>query len=347
MVMEAYPMKAIRQIIVITALCYVLLLGVSWIAFKVTGQRGGTPGLVQIFAPYLFLPVLLMLPFAFVEGTARLSRVLLLCTVLYGCRFVSGTVSLPHRETPGATQMQVMTWNVLWSNENTNSIVQNIRNVGVDVVALQELTVDQQTAIERKPYIRQHYPYRRTIDTFGSTGIGLLSRYPIVDSGIQETPPLIWARLNIGSGQSVMVVTAHPVLNNPRLEHFDPIYRDMQFDVMRTVVEPMLLRNEAVIVAGDFNVTEREPGYHQLTAGLLDTHLSTGNGLGNTWRPRQFLKVPLGLLRIDYLLGSPRARPLRSRVDCTNLDSDHCMVLGTFELLPAEPVAHSSSRFLR
>src|SRR3712207_8257782 len=63
----------------------------------------------------------------------------------------------------------------------------------------------------------------------------------------------------------------------------------------------------------------QEVAYQELTAGLQDTHLQVGRGFGNSWRPPFLVRVPLPVLRIDYLLSSPDRKS-------TRLNSSHANI---------------------
>jgi len=119
---------------------------------------------------------------------------------------------------------------------------------------------------------------------------------------------------------------------DPRFLRFDPSHRDEGIAQVRALVESMLRQGDPLILVGDFNVTEREPAYVELTAGLRDAFMVAGSGNGNTWRPEWLTGLPLPLLRIDYMLCSPQVRPLCLRVDRALRGSDHCPVHGIFEL---------------
>ncbi len=94
----------------------------------------------------------------------------------------------------------------------------------------------------------------------------------------------------------------------------------------------MLNSGDPLILAGDFNITDREPAYRDLSNGLTDAWRKVGAGLGSTWRPSLLMGQQVGLLRIDYLFSSPNVMPLNMAVDCTPRDSDHCVVVGRFEI---------------
>jgi endonuclease/exonuclease/phosphatase (EEP) superfamily protein YafD len=97
-------------------------------------------------------------------------------------------------------------------------------------------------------------------------------------------------------------------------------------------VEPYVENGEHVILLGDFNVTEREPAYRDVSSGLTDLFRAVGTGAGSTWRPHQLMGLDFALLRIDYIFTGPGIRPLRASADCTPRGSDHCILQGTVEI---------------
>jgi hypothetical protein len=64
------------------------------------------------------------------------------------------------------------------------------------------------------------YPYRQVLppwDAGGVSGMILLSTYPIGEQGVLDTPStlwprpdVMWARLDLGGGERLRVITAHP-----------------------------------------------------------------------------------------------------------------------------------------
>ena len=103
-------------------------------------------------------------------------------------------------------------------------------------------------------------------------------------------------------------------------------------DALRAALDAPLAAGEPVILLGDFNVTDREPGYRDLTRGLTDAQMAVGMGPGTTWRPSELDWLPFGLLRIDMVLTGGGVRPLRIDADCTPRGSDHCLVRARVEL---------------
>ena len=107
---------------------------------------------------------------------------------------------------------------------------------------------------------------------------------------------------------------------------FDPSDRDAALEVLRDRADAAAVGSEALVLLGDFNVAPTEAAYHELAAGLLDAHTEVGIGPGWTWRPSRFERLPVGLLRIDYVLSSNHLAPVESTVTCPPI-GDHCFVI--------------------
>lgn len=162
-------------------------------------------------------------------------------------------------------------------------------------------------------------------------GIGLLSRYPIASiesfedpSGLELT--VAWA------GHETVVIAAHPLPATIRTSTglriptgYDPAARDLRLRAIRTRIDAALRDGADLVVLGDFNTAPTEPAYQWLVAGLSDAHVEVGQGPGWSWRPGFLGTFPVGLVRIDLILSSPRLRPATSGVMCPPV-GDHCMV---------------------
>ncbi|MGA7731795.1 MAG: endonuclease/exonuclease/phosphatase family protein [Chloroflexia bacterium] len=310
-------------------------------------RRTGLLGLSEVFAPYLFLPLLVLLPFAFMRGAALLRVMLVVCAVVYGVRFPPNLISASPAETPGAIQLSVMSWNVM-VGDDYDEVARVLSERPAAIVGLVEADWHR---LANDPEVAKVYPYRWGVQAGGTvTGQALLSVYPIIQQGIIDMPAEVWsgipraawARLDVGLGRNVVVVVAHPpparmcTRQTFPTNCYDTSTRDKQIAAINAFVQPYLQAWDAVLLMGDFNVTEREPAYNDLSAGLTDAHIAAGSGVGATWRPAQMMGQPFGLLRIDYIFSSLNLMPLTLDVDCTPHGSDHCIVLGTFEVMTVE-----------
>ena len=196
--------------------------------------------------------------------------------------------------------------------------------------------------MQQDPVIARDYPHQRSYAPGSSWGLLLLSAYPILDYGIAgrlptlpDWPQMLWARLDLGGGRTLLIVAAHLMPPQGGL-HLDPVEREAVLPSIRAAIDPALADGESLILVGDMSTTEREPAYYDLAHGLQDAQKQAGSGLELTWGLNPQLGWPLPLLRIDYLLSSPDVTPLSLSVDCTPRGSDHIIMHGTFALPSAE-----------
>jgi endonuclease/exonuclease/phosphatase family metal-dependent hydrolase len=303
-------------------------------------QRSGPLAFTQIFAPYFFLPLLAIVPFAFMRRALPLRLLLVACALVWAVRFLP-PVERARAATPGADQISVISWNIRIYNPYLSQISDYLATGPADVVALHEAHGAWPGNDER---LARVYPYRLLYPEGCPPGSALLSKLPILEHSVFNgdqpndlIPRGCWARLDTGNGESVTIIAAHPYppSGNCRLPVcVDPSRRDAQIARIREggSVNAFLEEGRHFLLVGDFNVTDREPAYRELSAGLHDAHLEVGAGAGSTWAPLTFMRRGIPLIRIDYLFSSPTVTPLTMKVDCTPLGSDHCMLFGTFEL---------------
>ena len=310
-------------------------------------QASGPPALLQVLAPYLALPALLVFPLAFVARRRWLWLLLALCGAVALVRSPPSIGALLPRPAAEA-QLTVFHWNVAIDGEERqrSRLGPILAARPADIVVLPEAYWGW---MRDDPTISSLYPYQMVHTEQASSGLVLLSAYPFLEADVARNPPgvrgwprLLWARLDLGNGQRLVVVAAHP--ESPYSSNsdcallvcYDTAERDSLTPRIREVVDPALAADEAVLLVGDLNITDREPGYAQLSRGLRDLHRSAGLGWGHSWgiysEPRScdapVTQGILPLLRIDYIFASPDLVPVRSGVDCDVPSSDHCALRG-------------------
>jgi vancomycin resistance protein VanJ len=331
-----------RSILITLLASYPILLLALTLANMIEPKRTGLLALSEVFAPYLFLPLLLLAPFALMRGARVLRVMLLVCMVVFCVRFPPRLVAAAPQSDPGAIHLSAMQWNVLAGGQY-DRIMEVLRGKPASIVSLVEADWYR---LSQDPEVANIYPYRWGTERAGPvSGQGLLTTYPIIEQGILDAPAglwdaprVIWARLDVGLGRNIVVVVAHPPPGRfcgrstfPR-SCYDTATRDKRLAAINAFVQPYIKNGDSVLMLGDFNVTEREPAYSDLSAGLIDTHRAIGVGTGVTWRPSSLMNQDFALLRIDYLFSSPNITPLATSVDCTARGSDHCIVHGEFEV---------------
>ena len=312
-------------------------------------QTSGPPALLQALAPYLALPALIVFPLAFVARNRWLWLLLALCGALALVRSPPSLGALLPRPAVEA-QLTVFHWNVAIDGEERqrSRLGPILAARPADIMVLPEAYWGW---MRDDPTISSLYPHQMVHTEQASSGLVLLSAYPFLEADVARNPPgvrgwprLLWARLDLGNGQRLVVVAAHP--ESPYSSNsdcallvcYDTAERDSLTPRIREVVDPALAADEAVLLVGDLNITDREPGYAQLSRGLRDLHRSAGLGWGHSWgiysEPRScdapVTQGILPLLRIDYIFASPDLMPVRSEVDCDVPSSDHCALRGSF-----------------
>jgi len=247
-------------------------------------------------------------------------------------------------ESPGSAHLDVMSWNYYNANSRLEEARQYLATRPADVIALPEASARW---VNEDPTISRVYPYRLAYPNSCRQGIALLSTYPIIASNrldpnlpTSQTPRMCWARLQLDEGKEVTIIVGHPVRPDnsfrrcPFAGCFNTAQRDDQIRKLReaATINQFLQEGEPLILMGDFNVTDREPAYAELSAGLQDVHLRVGSGSGTTWGPLWLMNMGISLVRIDYMFASPNVTPISLSTDCTPRGSDHCILRGRFEV---------------
>jgi vancomycin resistance protein VanJ len=314
---------------------YPLLLVVLTLVQAVAPQRSGPLALTEVFAPWLLLPLLFLLPYVLRDRV--FTGALALAALAFAAHLGPGLVpSRPPAVPAGALPVRVASWNVYIGNPSVQ-VADTVRGLDADVVGLVEVTRRQAATLGADPYLRARY---RTILLVPEANRGLLSRYAVLDSGVREDGSaragsgLLWVRLDLGGGRQLTVVVAHPLPAEASPSSTLPVRwdarpRDAEIAYIRSFVDARLAAGQRVLLMGDFNVTEREPANADLSRGMLDAH-DVAWGAGGSWGPLSLRRHGLALLRIDRIMGGPGTVPTASSTDCTFHGSDHCILHATF-----------------
>jgi endonuclease/exonuclease/phosphatase family metal-dependent hydrolase len=314
----------------------------AWLAFVIAlicfqaifPQRAGVLAVTQVLEPYIAITGIVAALVAVRPGPPIIRDLALVLIAVLGVRCGPSLVSNPTPELGGAT-VGAMTWNVL-ADDAANRTVSAVAESGATLVGLQELQPDAASALEADPRISSALPYQALEPDSSVLGIGLLSAFPILEHSVSVGPPFIRAVVQTHTARPTIVYVIHPMpapissLGSIPLA-LDTTKRDADIAFIRSRVDADLASGSLVLVMGDMNTTEREPAYHDMSAGLKDAHLEAGIGPGLTWRPPSFASLPFGLLRIDYVFGSSQMEFESTHVDCV-VGSDHCAVLTTIDI---------------
>jgi vancomycin resistance protein VanJ len=299
----------------------------------------------DIFAIYLFLPLPAMLVGAMLVRSVplRLASGLMLALFLgeFGARLLP-----PPAPVAEGRPLRVLTLNHLYSNQRAAEVVAAIRAQDADIVALQELSSTVARAIDRD--LADRYPYRYLAPSPKAYGLGVLSRYPMVEQQVRFPLP---AQLLVADieGAPVSVLNVHLPSPQVRFSYGDgrvPLPSSYN-DRRRERAAPELLRiidaiDGPLVALGDFNTSEREPLYGEIAARLEDAYRQTSWGIGATFpRPQRpaILRAMPPLVRIDYIWTRGQIAPARTWLNCEVPGADHCMLVADLRLQRAAALA--------
>ena len=307
-------------------------------------QRVGNVVFGQVFEPYVLLGLVGAALLLAILARRRVATILVLILLLAAAgRYGPDLISFPAATPAGAQRLHVMSWNLQAGEVPPETVSEAINAAHPDIVGLVELVPRVARVVEADASLRDEYPYQALLPRSGLPALGLLSRFPIVEQEFDQELSLLRAVVAPPDVPPITVFVGHPYLAGVERIGFVPDIetrsRDAQISGIRARVDAELAAGHDVLVVGDFNVTEREPAYAELSHGLHDAQREAGYGFGMTWRPEQLSHLPFGLLRIDYLLASPNFVALAAGPDCTPRGSDHCLVSATFARPQTQPAS--------
>jgi endonuclease/exonuclease/phosphatase family metal-dependent hydrolase len=279
------------------------LLPWTWFALR---ELGGRLEAVAVALPLLVLVMLLVL--AIIGGTLREIRVLpaAVSLVAVGIVAVVGP-RLPHTRPPPAAAVRLVSANVFAENPTPAVAVDTLLAAEADVEVAVETSPEFRVLIEQ---LDTGHPYATVDDQ-----LVVRSRYPIA---AMPDPPGLPARrilrLTVEAPTGAFVLYAVHALN-PLSES---TFAD-QLEWVDGLRAAAAAEELPVVVAGDFNMSDRQLGYRRMTEDLRDA--VTAAGWGHSTYP-DGIWTPL-LLRIDHVFVPKDWCAARSRtVDVPGSDHD-------------------------
>ncbi len=309
---------------------YTVLVILYLIAHTLTGDRLWPVALLAFLAHWLLLPGFVLVPallLARQRWRAALAGVSVVAFLaLFGGLFLpkgpASTAACPPDE---CVPLTAMTYNLLINATDPDALVEMLRDSGADIVALQEVSPSRADLLERE--LADTYPHRVLYD-LGISGVGLLSRHPILEHEMfylqAQAHPYLRATLDV-EGASLTVIVAHPPPPG-RVGRTIRIYPGVPLGIAS--VSEMAASGGPTLLLGDFNMTDQNDVYRIIRrAGLRDAFREAGWGLGLTY-PRRLLRYesfPL-LMRIDYIFYTGDFEATRAWVG-PDAGADHLPVL--------------------
>ncbi|HEY9697556.1 MAG TPA: endonuclease/exonuclease/phosphatase family protein [Trichocoleus sp.] len=310
---------------------------ISWFCLRlVFFDRFWWLALLNTLAFYLFLPLALFIPLSVWLRQRHLVIGLAIPIALFVGLF--GNLLLPSFFSPTLTPQQafkVMSFNILWSNQNYAQIAQAVQTANPDIIGLQEVRPPNiaalTTALSNYPYSSFHPP-----DTYHT--VGIFSRFPIISAVPLTNPPMergLRVVIDV-NGKYLAVIVAHLAPNNMPLFPLNEFVSQTKERYARRAMEVEHLkqeiqkRNHPTLVVCDCNMTDTSQTYAQLQTVLADSFSEVGWGLGHTLRVEAF---PLPVQRIDYVWHTTDLQAVNVHVGDSG-GSDHQPVVATMQFVP-------------
>lgn len=254
-----------------------------------------------------------------------------LCVVMLGIQ-LPRYVGVKATGVPTATAgVRVMTANLGMGRADPRAVAALARELA-DVLVLQEMTPEAADGLTSAG-VDDMFPHRIIDPRAMASGIGVWSRYPIVESRAIDgfALPMLSARLRLpGVVFDPTVVAVHFAAPWPR--PIGPWRQDMaRFPAM---LQQLARDAGAVIVAGDLNATlDMVPFRRLLNEGYRDAAEQAGAGLTRTYPNRRWRPAVLG---IDHVLVYGCAATSARTIALPG--SDHRGLVATVDV-PLDPTA--------
>jgi vancomycin resistance protein VanJ len=281
-------------------------------------------GLFNSLIPVALLPALLIFPFCLLLRRPRYALLhlpaLLVFIINYGGMFLPRDTSIQAAD--DLPRLKAMSYNVWVGSTNFAPMIEIIQSADADVVAFQELTVDAWDAFETT--LGEAYPYQAVYPEQSTSGMGVISRYPIVKQEVWRDGHFQQQVVLEVAGTQIVVFNVHPPI--PKLFGVNPTWRDK---VLGDVLIWAADRTEPVVLMGDFNMGDFSEMYQRVTTDYNDAFRAAGRGLGlsfpdfaHRYAGNPLLVMP-PLARLDYIFYSDGLHAIDAWTSHTSGGSDH------------------------
>ncbi len=304
---------------------YAIAVLVPIIGWLLLGANSGW--LAQMFTstlPGVLLPAPFVLLIALIVRRRRLLALsaipALLLLVGYGAQFLPRGGTVPAH----TVELTVLTFNTKAVADNFDEMVAIIREADADIVLLQEYS--EPAAAYFAAVFADDYPYQSAhVSGLSVVGKGILSRYPLEGEEIGPNPSIPqYQRVVIRPGDAA--VSVYNV-------HLPPPHWGFNFNTTgrNQATTAVLARaaddTGALILGGDFNMSDQTDDYGRMAAVYGDSFREVGFGLGLSWPDFGTTGTLLALfppiIRIDYVFHSASVQAVEAWVGHRSGGSDH------------------------
>ena len=320
------PLRNLFNLILTLVAIYSTLLSTVLLLRRRLSEDFKAIGLFNSFAHMLMLPTLVLLPLNLLfRPWSAWFQVIPVATFIaaYGRLFA---LRKPATEIATTRTIKILTFNLHGEAQLLEPILDILRTANADIISLQELSIEAADCF--KTELIGIYPNQALYPSDQSSrGQGILSRYPITNPNFWRNPTI--ARNSLGhlrveidfDGTPIIVYNTHPLHPGMANDGFSTRPRGQEIDV---VLELATADTGAVLIMGDFNMTDQNEDYQRITVRFRDSFHEVGVGMGFTFPDLSsfqslpdYWPLPIRLfpfLRLDYIFHNASFRPISTKV---------------------------------
>lgn len=215
-------------------------------------------------------------------------------------------------------------YNVLTSNNKYNILLEEIKKENPDIIILQE--VDRYWLLGVSE-LKKQYPYYIEQERDDNFGIALYSKYPFINSKIEEWTeydlPAANAKIDI-NGREIQIYGVHTL---PPLQKEYFLIRN---EMLKQINEIINNHSKNLIIAGDFNTTAFSPVYKKYikATNINDAQTISGNIHEGSWNTYH---LPILRITVEHILSTKDITPIEYKQG-KFFGSDHFPVFVEFSL---------------
>lgn len=281
----------LRGVLLVVGAALVLGSAVAVLA-RLTGWEGGPLAYGVALLPWLTAGAALAVLLGVVMRSRALVAAALAVSAAGGWWLLPLYSSAGHIPS-GSPALTVATLNLTVGGADAGSVVALLRDRGIDVLALDELTPVARARLQAAG-LDKLMPYSIARPEAGVTGTGLWSRHPLMSPAPVDGFASRAVRAGIsGPGGLLSVLAVHPAAPGPF--HHDRWDADTAH--LRNVLDGA---DGSVLVLGDLNTTRDHRAFRDIEdLGYVDAAVQAGAGLQPTF-PQG--RAPIPLFAIDHVL---------------------------------------------
>lgn len=293
---------------------------VGWALLRTIGVEVPYPLVAAIaFTPYAAVTSPLPVVVALFLRRWKVAAVAALAAVGLGAAVVP-RARAGDQPTPDGPRLVVMTSNQWLGHADTAATLRIAREHDVDIISLQELRPRPSRTYAHEA---DRYPHQILLPDAGAAGSGLLSKFPLEQTG-GDADLQPEALMSVPGAPPVRIKAVHP--RPPVNREAEPEWR-----AALAALPSSDSRGDVRILAGDFNATLDHPEFRALLdRGYTDAADVVGTGLKPTW-PAGSKRDRALPLTIDHILVDRRVRVEQLTVVSVPR-SDHRAVIAVLRL---------------